>query len=177
MVPGFVDSARPRVRLGAELKTNHAVALGTILLWAVMTFSLGAAESEKPPGIGLTIVYDTSGSMKEAVVASDGKRVPKFQIANRALLSVVDKLEAFQKSNPAQLLRTSLVIFSRDSGRVVLPLENFDPKLFRTWIQGFGVPDGATPLGAAMRVAAQPLLDGKLPRSHILVVTDGANTV
>ncbi len=38
---------------------------------------------------------------------------------------------------------------------------------------GFSKPEGATPLGEALRTAGEPLLKSGLSRRHILVVTDG----
>ena len=42
-----------------------------------------AAETEE--GVALAIVYDTSGSMRQAVATADGKRAAKYIIGNRAL--------------------------------------------------------------------------------------------
>ncbi len=67
-----------------------------------LTFVRARAGAEPAPGLGVAIVYDTSGSMNDRVKDSAGKSAPKFQIANRALLAAVDRLEAFHKANLLQ---------------------------------------------------------------------------
>ncbi len=114
--------------------------------------------------------------MREPVKNASGQMEAKYVIANRAFSSVVDRLEAFHKAHPDRPLRTSLTIFNADSGRGVVPFGDFEPERLRAWIQGFSGPTGATPLGAAMRDAARPLLDSDLKHLHLLVVTDGINT-
>src|SRR5512135_3865302 len=46
-------------------------------------------------GVALAIVYDTSGSMNESVPDTSGRKSPKYVIANRALATVAQQLEAF----------------------------------------------------------------------------------
>src|SRR5687767_3883564 len=65
------------------------------LVWALTaaggwTLSVSAAESD---GVALAIVYDTSGSMKEAVADANGKATPKFVIANRALTAIARQVK------------------------------------------------------------------------------------
>src|SRR5215207_8764860 len=104
------------------------------LLGAMFAFCFLAAGAETPGGIGLVIVYDTSGSMKQPVRDRTGKSTPKYRIANRALLAVIDKLEAFRKANPDKPLNTGLVVFSRDDGQEVVPFGTFQPERLRAWV-------------------------------------------
>lgn len=138
---------------------------------------LTTARAETPSGIGLGILYDTSGSMREPVKDASGKSAPKYEIANRAFGAVVDRLEAFHKANPERRLQVGLFVFGDETGRAVVPFGDFDPERLRSWIRDFSKPTGSTPLGAAIRVAARPLLAANLKHPHLLVVTDGENTV
>jgi hypothetical protein len=137
-----------------------------------MGLMLVSARAE-PESIGLAIVYDTSGSMGLTVPDSVGKGTPKYIIANRAFLAIVDRLEAFHKEHAAVVLRTSLTVFDKMDARTVVPFGDFQPEQLRAWIRAFSKPEGATPLGEALRTAGEPLLKSGLSRRHILVVTDG----
>jgi hypothetical protein len=151
-------------------------AIKSVLSGVAFLLPFFSAYSEPPPSLGLAIVYDTSGSMREAVRDRSGKSAPKYQIANNALMMVVDRLAAFHKTHADLPLRTSLVVFSNNGGRDAVPFGEFDAERFRVWIRGFAQPSGATPLGNAIREAAQPLLRADLQHKHILVITDGQNT-
>lgn len=128
-------------------------------------------------GIAVTVVYDLSGSMKESVPDRDGKRAPKYIIAQRALLSVVDHLQQFADSAKDKKLAVSLLIFGNDKVKEALPLAEFKAQTFRDWAKSAPMPDGGTPIGDALRVATTQLLASPLDHKHILVITDGANTV
>jgi len=52
----------------------------------------------------------------------------------------------------------------------------FEAEKFTRWLQDFRGPDGATPLGNAIELAAKQVLKSHLPHKHILVITDGLNT-
>jgi hypothetical protein len=138
------------------------------------------------PGIALAFVYDTSGSMNEAVADGKGGQSPKFQVANRAFLAIVEKLRAFAAA-PAAVegeagavspprLDTMLVRFEGAGGGVALPLAPFDAAAMRAWIEGFRKPAGPTPLGDAVRIAGEAVLGSRLATKHVLVLTDGKNT-
>lgn len=151
----------------------------------------GAASGggEEPPvlesGIALAFVYDTSGSMADSVTDGSGGRSPKWQIANRTFLSIVDRLEKFTAAPPSGeplRLDTMVVRFrarndsTNAKAEVALPLAPFSAQAMRGWIGGFSRPDGPTPLGDAVRIAGRAVLDSKLVTKHVLVLTDGKNT-
>jgi hypothetical protein len=146
-------------------------ALVALIAWVAAGLMLVSARAEE--SIGLAIVYDTSGSMGLTVPDAVGKGTPKYVVANRAFLAIVDRLEAFHKEHPAIVLRTSLTVFDKMDGRTVVPFGDFQPEQLRAWIKDFSKPAGSTPLGEALRTAGQPLLKSELSRRHILVVTDG----
>src|SRR5262245_47150620 len=60
-----------------------------------------AADSASPPaqeeGIAVAFVYDTSGSMAEKVADGHGGKSPKWTIANRAFLAIVERLQEVVK--------------------------------------------------------------------------------
>jgi hypothetical protein len=147
-------------------------ALAALIAWVAMGLMLVSARAEAD-SIGLAIVYDTSGSMGLTVPDSVGKGTPKYVIANRAFLAIVDRLEAFHKEHPAIVLRTSLTVFEKLEARTVVPFGDFQPEQLRAWIRDFSKPEGPTPLGEALRTAGEPLVTSKLSRRHVLVVTDG----
>lgn len=146
-------------------------ALAALIAWIAAGLMIVSARAEE--SIGLAIVYDTSGSMGLTVPDAAGKGIAKYLIANRAFLAIVDRLEAFHKAHPAVVLQTSLTVFDKMDGKTVEPFGDFNPEQLRMWIKGFARPDGATPLGEALKVAGEPLLRSSLSRRHILVVTDG----
>lgn len=137
--------------------------------------SLASLQAEELP-IGIAIVFDTSGSMSAMVKAADGKMEPKYQIGKRALEGVVKRLEEFEKSSGRKLV-VGLYIFNGQDGTAAVPIGKFDPVKLRKWLADFSTPSGATPLGNTVAYAARYLVRGAMSARHILVVTDGENTV
>ena len=80
-------------------------------------------------------------------------------------------------SKKTRKIQSSIVIFSDATGREVVPFGDFNAEKMRQWVKHFSSPDGGTPLGEAIRVAAAPLLNSKCKYKHILVVTDGLSNV
>ena len=136
-------------------------------------FSRSVLAQEKE--IALEIVYDTSGSMRDAVRDVAGKGAPKYTIGNRALLAVIQRLHIFAENNPGRL-RAGLVVFDGRSARQAVKLRPFDATEMRTWARSFISPDGPTPLGPAVQLAGEALLEMKATQRHVLVITDGENT-
>ena len=135
-----------------------------------------SAESDN--SVAVAIVYDTSGSMAESVRDGSNKMSPKFVIANRALTSVINRLQDVAQSKTApRKVFCSLVVFSGSGGKEAVPFGEFDGEKLTAWVSAFNKPSGSTPLGEAIRTAAKPLLQSKAKHKHILVLTDGINTV
>jgi uncharacterized protein YegL len=137
--------------------------------------------ASRPPeeGIALGIVYDTSGSMRDRVPNGSGDDEPKYRIANRALASIVDRLEAVAASGSPEhpkKIETCLVTFDGHRARFAVPFGPFDGAALRGWMNRFTAPDGSTPLGDAVRVAGRAVLGSALVHKHLLVLTDGENT-
>jgi len=131
-------------------------------------------------GVALAIIFDTSGSMKDRVPDARGGRTPKYVIATRALACIADQIEAF-RTNPAagapRKISTVLYVFGGSGGREAIPFGPFDAKALKAWAANFSNPSGGTPLGNALRQAGQRVLNAPLSRKHVLILTDGLNTV
>ena len=137
------------------------------------------ANAQRPPeGVALAIVYDTSGSMLQNVRDADGRLTPKHVIAKRALTAVLDRLQALTAGpeGPRLNLHAGLVVFEGDHADFAVKFGPFRPAAFRTWLLQQDRQRAGTPLGDAVRVAGQAVLNSNLPRKHILVITDGINT-
>ncbi len=126
--------------------------------------------------IAIAIVYDTSGSMRSPVKDAAGKMTPKYEIANRAIGTIVTQLEKFTASS-GKKVQVGLYTFALQGAKVAVPIGPFEPPKFRDWLAKFNNPEGATPLGNATAEAAKALLALKAGPRHLLVVTDGENTI
>ena len=135
--------------------------------------SLTASAAE---GVAIAIVLDTSGSMRGVVGDGKGGRSPKYEIGNRALRSVVEKIEQFATNSPNRTVEAGLFAFSGDSAREVVKFGKFDANAMRDWIQKYPGPQSGTPLGRALESASEAVLKSALPQKHVLVITDGENT-
>ena len=145
-----------------------------VVLCNQMTFA--AAEEE---GIAVAIVYDTSGSMKESVRTARGGYEPKYKIANRALESIIQRIQTFATNSSGgtpRKIHSGLFVFSGRGAKEAVNFGPFDPAALRHWIKTYGGPDSSTPLGAALELASQTVLKSPLSRKHVVVVTDGINT-
>ena len=131
-------------------------------------------------GVALGILYDTSGSMKELVPNSSGSTSPKYVIANHALMAIVKQIQAFTTNGAAgdpRKVDVGLFTFEGQGAKPVVELGPFDAEAVQKWTADFNNPKGGTPLGNALRMVADSVLNSPMPRKHILVLTDGMNTV
>ena len=137
---------------------------------------LSAADED---GVALAILYDTSGSMKDNVPDSSGSRSPKYVIANRALMAVVKQIQAFATNGSAGPRRIDVGLFTFEKGtaKEVVKFGPFDAGAIESFAKDFSNPNGGTPLGNALQKVSQAVLNSPLPRKHVLVITDGINTV
>jgi hypothetical protein len=114
--------------------------------------------------------------MLQTVRDADGRLTPKHVIAERALNAVLDRLTAVTAGTDATRIDAGLVVFQGDSAEQVVRLKRFDSRPFRAWLAEKYKARAGTPLGEAVRVAGEALLQSRLPRKHVLVITDGVNT-
>lgn len=156
-------------------------ALGTVAFLVATLF--GAAEicpAADDDGVAVAIVYDTSGSMQEPVHDSRGHMSPKYVIANRALLSIASQFQAFATNTAdggPHKVEAGLYIFSGEGARSVVPFGPFDASAITAWATNFSRPSGGTPLGNALTTAGTAVLKSPLSRKHVLIITDGINTL
>jgi uncharacterized protein YegL len=155
-----------------------------ILSLAVMTALIALEQGTTcraagQDGVALAIVYDTSGSMHDAVRDSTGKSSPKYVIANRALSAVAKQIQAFASSNASgapRKVEAGLFVFSGESVREAVKFGPFDAEALEQFARSFSSPSGNTPLGNALTVATRKVLSSPLSRKHVLIITDGMNT-
>jgi uncharacterized protein YegL len=128
-------------------------------------------------GVALAIIYDTSGSMRETVRNNTGGFSPKYVIANRALLKIVDQIEAFatNSADAPRKVHVGLFTFANNDAKEVVKFGPFDAEALRHFARKFSEPNGNTPLGNSLKTAARCVLDSPLSRKHVLVITDGVN--
>jgi von Willebrand factor type A domain len=174
----YHKSLRTYVWLGSLMKTRRVLPVFAMLMLAVFgSRPLIAAEDD---GVALAIVYDTSGSMRETVRSASGRPAPKYQIANRALIAVANQIEAFatnQAAGGVRTIHTGLYIFQADHPKEAVKFGPFDAGALASFAKGFSNPNGNTPLGNSLETAANTVLASSLPRKHVLIITDGLNTV
>jgi hypothetical protein len=149
------------------------VLVATAALALLPATSLAADED----GVALAIVYDTSGSMKEAVRTADGQRAAKWIIGNRSLQQIVKRVEQFAtNSTPPKTIHAGLYVFRGTGTAEAVKFGPFKPQDMRDWVKSYRGPDSGTPLGRTLDAASRSLLSSKFSAKHILVVTDGKNT-
>jgi len=154
--------------------------LAVLTALAVCAAGIAPLSAAEKDGVALAIVYDTSGSMKEPVRDQSGMSFPKYLIANHALIAVADHIQNFLTNSATGTPRkvdTALFVFAGNGAREALRLAPFDAKALQDWANGFSNPNGGTPLGNALTAASRAVLNSPLPRKHVLVITDGNNTI
>lgn len=159
------------MRITPSVLVSLAILLGPGLL------RLSAADDD---GVALGILYDTSGSMKDPVPNSAGSTSPKYIIANHALLAIVNQIQKFATNTAAgkpPQVDVGLFIFRGQGATPVVEFGPFNAEAIRAWTRKFRTPEGGTPLGNALNTVAQAVLNSPQPHKHILVITDGMNTV
>jgi len=173
-----VNDAKTRVgQKCLKMKTFCSVTVLSALV--VGSFSSRPTFAAENDGVALAVIYDTSGSMKDPVPDNDGHPSPKYLIANRALIAIANKIQAFTTNTATgspREIQAGLFIFSGDTASEAVKFGPFNASAFRDWARHFSVPKGNTPLGNSLSVASRAVLDSPLPRKHVLVITDGVNT-
>jgi hypothetical protein len=151
-------------------------ALAILLIWGATAIHGRATDED---GVALAIVFDTSGSMKEQVKGADGQMTAKYLIAARALKTIARRVQEFA-TNPAtgpRKVDAGLFVFQDPGVRQAVNFGPLDARAIENWARNFSNPDGGTPLGTALTTAGQAVLNSGLSRKHVLVITDGINTV
>lgn len=153
---------------------------GARLLIALLAVAPALVRADPPADIALAVVYDTSGSMRAPIRTQDGQLAAKHVVAKRAFGLVIDRLERFTRpadGQPAKRLDLAIVVFDGTRPREALPLGPLRADTARQWLAALPVPDSGTPLGDAMALAGRSLLASSASGKHLLVLTDGENTI
>src|ERR1051325_10070094 len=167
-----------RVRRRPHMATIRLIT--TLAIPAAMMASSARAFAAQEEGLALAIVYDTSGSMREQVRDRNGKLSPKYVIANRALEAISTHIQTFTTNSTTggpRTIHAGLFVFDGTGAKQAVKFGPFEASTFQRWSQRFSAPEGGTPLGNALTAAGQAVLNSSLPRKHVLVITDGINTV
>jgi hypothetical protein len=165
---------------GIFIKMTRVFAVLAVLMTPGFGVQAARAASGGEEGIALAIIYDTSGSMRDNVPAGGGTRLPKYVIANKALNAIVDRISQYASNSPANAPRkieAGLFVFKEPSAVPVVPYGPFDAAAMKNCVSHFSQPTGGTPLGNAIRVASKSVLASPLTHKHIVIITDGINTI
>jgi len=131
-------------------------------------------------GIAAVILVDTSGSMGEPVRDVNGIKQSKIKIAQHAAMNLVTQFDDYAKAHPEQKISLGIYEFSQrpasPPARPIVSLGPPNPDAARAAISRM-FANGDTPIGDAMIVAMKNLDATGLSKKHILVITDGDNTV
>ncbi len=141
----------------------------------LLTVAASRAAEAEAESVALAIVYDTSGSMRDPVRLQAGGSSPKHVIAERALANVVERLRMFIATGHP--LSFGVYTFSHNTAHVLSPFAPFNSAGGAALLKRLPEPGGGTPLGDTVQRAADDVLRSKATRKHVLVITDGINTV
>jgi hypothetical protein len=139
-----------------------------------------ASVAPSEEGIAAAILLDTSGSMKDPVEGSGKQMIAKLQVAQKALLNVVEQFGKFAATHKDKKILVGVYDFSARQGqpscRQVIKLGPPDANTAKSALETM-TPAGGTPIGDAMITAKRDLDATGLNHRHILVITDGENNL
>src|SRR5208283_848178 len=108
-----------RLAVGERLRLNMKIILSLAVMTALAGLEQGTTcRAAEEDGVALAIIYDTSGSMHDAVRDTSGRSAPKYIIANRALAAVAKQIQAFATSSAGgapRKVEAGLFVFSGDT--------------------------------------------------------------
>ncbi len=172
----------PRLQSCVSVRSNMKMR-PLLLVLALATLASAPtplAVAAEQDGVAIAIIYDTSGSMRETVRGANGRPAAKYVVANRALADVARQIQTFATNRSELAPRTihaGMFIFEGEHAREVVKFGPFNAEAFENFARRFSNPNGNTPLGNSLSAAVAKLIESPLPRKHVLVITDGLNTV
>src|SRR5262245_35561402 len=90
----------------------------SLLLTGLCWTETQGAPTAPEEGVALALVYDTSGSMREAVRTANGQRAAKYIVGNRALEQIVRRIEQFATNQATpRNVQAGLYIFQGTGSR------------------------------------------------------------
>ena len=132
--------------------------------------NLGSATPIAAASDHVVIILDDSGSMNESM---QGTRIRKMDGAKRALTQVIEQIP---ESTKVGIL---LLNGAKAANHWLVPLGPLDKNLAQAKVKSISA-GGGTPLGEAMRIAADQLLQARAKAVYgtyrLIVVTDGEAT-
>lgn len=152
----------------------------TLAVLVLLSASGPGVKAADTDGVALAIVYDTSGSMGESVRDASGSFSPKYRIANRALEAITKQIQAYAAKTAegaARSIQAGLITFDGNGTRQAVPFGTFDAAAMLGFARKFSEPRDGTPLGKALEAASQAVMTASPSRKHVLVITDGMNTL
>jgi len=127
-------------------------------------------------GIAVMIVVDVSGSMNESVVNSSGRREPKIAIARRQVLQILGQLQAFAQAHPERPVSVGVASFNgKNTYQLVIRPGPPNARAAEGAVAELRA-GGDTAIGDALAAAKAEIDKTKYIFTHIIIVTDGANT-
>ena len=134
-----------------------------------------AASPHTVNGTGVYILLDVSGSMADQVRNASGAQEAKLAVAKRAGISVCQQIAKYAQESPARNIKLAVASFSDDC-RTVVPLGTPNATAAQQAINSL-YTQGGTAIGNSVAQAQKELDRTGLRRQHILIITDGENTV
>jgi hypothetical protein len=110
--------------------------------------------------------------MAEKVPNLQGEPTPKYQLANNAVITIAQKMEAYC-TNKNVTIDAGLLYFTDAKIKTGIRFQTFHAKTFEDWARHFRSPVGGTPLGEGIKQANKMLATSHALKKHILIVTDG----
>jgi hypothetical protein len=74
-------------------------------------------------------------------------------------------------------VHAGLFIFSGTNPREAVKFGPFDSAAMLGWVKHYAGPNSGTPLGLTLESAGRAVLQSRFTQKHVLVITDGVNTV
>ena len=119
--------------------------------------------------------YYWDGDARRNEIVASYFPAAKHVIAERALANVVERLRMFTATG--HTLSFGVYTFSHNTAHVLAPFAPFTPAAATALLKRLPQPGGGTPLGDTVLAAGHDVLQAKATRKHVLVITDGINTV
>ena len=122
--------------------------------------------------IAIYVIMDGSGSMAQN---------NKWKTANSSLINLGEKIDKYLKDNATRNVLAGIVLFNDGNISVTdfgVVTNNITQK-YQRWIKSYGDnrPDGGTPIGRSIETAASYFKRDNVKSKHIMVITDGENTM
>ncbi len=124
-------------------------------------------------GLAVAVLVDRSGSMSESI---DGSVERKEHIARRAISKAFDATKVYAAKRPDYPVKVGLIAFAGEA-EIVAPIEIYSEGKLLDALDRIPFAYGETAIGDAIGLARVALMGAGMTRKHIIVITDGDNSV